>query len=111
MDIVFTLVLGSAFIEDWVKICLPAMKKVKAEHSGLSFDEQCAKCEKVLLSPSPPPDPLRQPDETDSRPPLPLKLVAGGCERVPGQPQDLPVRDGGRGEEELEVDRCALRLR
>lgn len=33
------------FIEDWVKIGLPAKDKVKAEHSNLSFDDQCAKLE------------------------------------------------------------------
>ncbi|XP_074576877.1 carbonic anhydrase 2-like [Curcuma longa] len=40
---------STAFIEDWVKICLPAMQKVKAEHSHLPFDEQCTKCEKVAV--------------------------------------------------------------
>ncbi|KAA8530239.1 hypothetical protein F0562_004948 [Nyssa sinensis] len=36
------------FIEDWVKICLPAKDKVKAEHGDAPFPEQCAYCEKVI---------------------------------------------------------------
>ncbi|KAF3782491.1 hypothetical protein EJ110_NYTH34033 [Nymphaea thermarum] len=35
----------SDFIEEWVKICAPAMEKVKAEHANLSLAEQCTKCE------------------------------------------------------------------
>ncbi|URE22337.1 carbonic anhydrase [Musa troglodytarum] len=38
------------FIEDWVKICLPARDKVKAEHAALSFEEQCTKCEKEAVN-------------------------------------------------------------
>ncbi|KAF3339072.1 Carbonic anhydrase [Carex littledalei] len=34
------------FIEDWVKIGLPAKKKVQAEHGSKSLDEQCTLCEK-----------------------------------------------------------------
>ncbi|XP_042413773.1 carbonic anhydrase 2-like [Zingiber officinale] len=41
---------STAFIEDWVKIGLPAMKKVKADHSHLPFDEQCTKCEKEAVN-------------------------------------------------------------
>ncbi|KAJ8458482.1 hypothetical protein OPV22_031408 [Ensete ventricosum] len=37
------------FIEDWVKICLPARDKVKAEHAALSFEEQCTECEKEAV--------------------------------------------------------------
>ncbi|XP_031496057.1 carbonic anhydrase 2-like isoform X1 [Nymphaea colorata] len=33
------------FIEDWVKICLPARNKVKSTYGHLSFGEQCSKCE------------------------------------------------------------------
>lgn len=35
----------SHFIEDWVKVCLAAKHKVKAEHKELDFAEQCTKCE------------------------------------------------------------------
>eukprot|EP00262_Sarcandra_glabra_P020708 TRINITY_DN839_c0_g1_i1.p1 TRINITY_DN839_c0_g1~~TRINITY_DN839_c0_g1_i1.p1 ORF type:complete len:259 (-),score=15.96 TRINITY_DN839_c0_g1_i1:148-924(-) len=41
---------GSAFIEDWVKICLPARNKVKEEFGSLSFAEQCTKCEKEAVN-------------------------------------------------------------
>lgn len=37
----------SDFIEDWVKIALPAKKKVKSEHADLPFPELCGYCEKV----------------------------------------------------------------
>ncbi|XP_078150585.1 uncharacterized protein LOC144545884 [Carex rostrata] len=37
---------STEFIEDWVKIGLPAKKKVQAEHGSQSFDEQCTLCEK-----------------------------------------------------------------
>ncbi|CAL9063822.1 beta carbonic anhydrase 2, chloroplastic-like [Musa acuminata AAA Group] len=33
------------FIEDWVKICNAAREKVKAEHSALSLEDQCTRCE------------------------------------------------------------------
>ncbi|CAN6483688.1 unnamed protein product [Victoria cruziana] len=36
---------SSDFIEDWVKICLPAKNKVKSTYGHLSFEEQCSKCE------------------------------------------------------------------
>ncbi|KAF8370276.1 hypothetical protein HHK36_031685 [Tetracentron sinense] len=38
------------FIEDWVKICLPAKTKVIAEAGSLSFAEQCANCEKEAVN-------------------------------------------------------------
>ncbi|XP_073150547.1 carbonic anhydrase, chloroplastic-like [Henckelia pumila] len=39
------------FIEDWVKICLPAKKKVIAECSGETpFGDQCALCEKEAVN-------------------------------------------------------------
>ncbi|KAL3526418.1 hypothetical protein ACH5RR_011074 [Cinchona calisaya] len=38
------------FIEDWVKICLPARNKVKAEHGGATFAEQCTHCEKEAVN-------------------------------------------------------------
>lgn len=37
----------SDFIEDWVKIGLPARQKVKAEHGGASLPDLCTHCEKV----------------------------------------------------------------
>lgn len=37
----------SDFIEDWVKICLPAKAKVLADHADKPFGDQCAQCEKV----------------------------------------------------------------
>ncbi|KAK6931052.1 Carbonic anhydrase [Dillenia turbinata] len=36
---------SSDFIEDWVKICMPAKTKVKADCGQLSFAEQCTNCE------------------------------------------------------------------
>ncbi|XP_077253665.1 carbonic anhydrase 2-like [Tasmannia lanceolata] len=38
------------FIEEWVKICLPARDKVKAEHSNLPLAEQCSICEKEAVN-------------------------------------------------------------
>lgn len=38
------------FIEDWVKICLPAKHKVLAEHGDKPFPEQCAHCEKEAVN-------------------------------------------------------------
>ncbi|GMH01610.1 hypothetical protein Nepgr_003449 [Nepenthes gracilis] len=38
------------FIEDWVKICLPAKSKVKSECHSLEFDEQCTDCEKEAVN-------------------------------------------------------------
>lgn len=38
------------FIEDWVKICLPAKAKVKAEHGDAIFSEQCYHCEKEAVN-------------------------------------------------------------
>ncbi|KAL2929621.1 Carbonic anhydrase chloroplastic [Bienertia sinuspersici] len=38
------------FIEDWVKICLPAKHKVLAESIGAPFAEQCATCEKEAVN-------------------------------------------------------------
>ncbi|PIN01391.1 putative carbonic anhydrase involved in protection against oxidative damage [Handroanthus impetiginosus] len=38
------------FIEDWVKICLPAKAKVLAEHGDAPFGDQCAFCEKEAVS-------------------------------------------------------------
>ncbi|KAF2311407.1 hypothetical protein GH714_022736 [Hevea brasiliensis] len=35
------------FVDDWVKIGLPAKAKVRAEHPNLSHEEQCHICEKV----------------------------------------------------------------
>ena len=37
----------SDFIDDWVKIGLPAKAKVKREHPDLSFEQQTAICERV----------------------------------------------------------------
>lgn len=41
---------GTDFIEDWVKIALPAKNKVLAECGDLSFDGQCAACEKEAVN-------------------------------------------------------------
>lgn len=38
------------FIEDWVKIGLPARDKVLNEHGDLSFEEQCKYCEKEAVN-------------------------------------------------------------
>ncbi|GFP99950.1 beta carbonic anhydrase 1 chloroplastic [Phtheirospermum japonicum] len=38
------------FIEDWVKICLPAKTKVLAEHKDKPFGDQCALCEKEAVN-------------------------------------------------------------
>ncbi|THG00151.1 hypothetical protein TEA_019394 [Camellia sinensis var. sinensis] len=38
------------FIENWVKICLPARAKVKADNSSLDFAEQCTNCEKEAVN-------------------------------------------------------------
>jgi hypothetical protein len=45
----FSLLIGicSDFIEDWVKIALPAKFKVKSDHGGASDAELCGHCEKV----------------------------------------------------------------
>uniref|UniRef100_A0A5B7AC33 Carbonic anhydrase n=1 Tax=Davidia involucrata TaxID=16924 RepID=A0A5B7AC33_DAVIN len=41
---------ASDFIENWVKICLPAKAKVKAEFSSLDLKEQCTNCEKEAVN-------------------------------------------------------------
>ncbi|XP_057550852.1 carbonic anhydrase, chloroplastic-like [Amaranthus tricolor] len=38
------------FIEDWVRICLPAKHKVLAEHPNATFEEQCSQCEKEAVN-------------------------------------------------------------
>ncbi|KAK1301421.1 hypothetical protein QJS10_CPB12g00197 [Acorus calamus] len=38
------------FIEDWVKIGLPARAKVQANYGDLPFAEQCSKCEKEAVN-------------------------------------------------------------
>ncbi|XP_010524306.1 PREDICTED: beta carbonic anhydrase 1, chloroplastic-like [Tarenaya hassleriana] len=38
------------FIEDWVKICLPAKTKVLADHGNSAFESQCAHCEKEAVN-------------------------------------------------------------
>ncbi|KAL7221191.1 hypothetical protein ACSBR1_023191 [Camellia fascicularis] len=38
------------FIEDWVKVCLPAKNKVKAENGNIPFPELCAVCEKEAVN-------------------------------------------------------------
>ncbi|XP_010687996.2 carbonic anhydrase, chloroplastic [Beta vulgaris subsp. vulgaris] len=38
------------FIEDWVKICLPAKRKVIAESNGAAFPDQCTTCEKEAVN-------------------------------------------------------------
>ncbi|KAJ8775205.1 hypothetical protein K2173_020209 [Erythroxylum novogranatense] len=41
---------SSYFIEDWVKIAMPAKCKVLAEHGSSSFEEQCRYCEKEAVN-------------------------------------------------------------
>ncbi|KAG5520941.1 hypothetical protein RHGRI_033487 [Rhododendron griersonianum] len=41
---------ASEFIENWVKICMPAKSKVQAECKGLDFAEQCKNCEKEAVN-------------------------------------------------------------
>lgn len=38
------------FIEDWVKIYLPAKHNVKVEHADKPFSEQCTMCEKEAMN-------------------------------------------------------------
>ncbi|XP_051118428.1 beta carbonic anhydrase 1, chloroplastic-like isoform X2 [Andrographis paniculata] len=38
------------FIEDWVKICLPAKSKVLADAKDSPFGDQCAQCEKEAVN-------------------------------------------------------------
>ncbi|XP_054802674.1 carbonic anhydrase, chloroplastic-like isoform X2 [Prosopis cineraria] len=42
--------ISTEFIEDWVKICLPAKAKVKSAHAGASFQELCSHCEKEAVN-------------------------------------------------------------
>ncbi|KAI8527119.1 hypothetical protein RHMOL_Rhmol12G0051300 [Rhododendron molle] len=41
---------ASEFIENWVKICMPAKSKVQTECKGLDFAEQCKNCEKEAVN-------------------------------------------------------------
>lgn len=41
------IVINSDFIEDWVKIALPAKNKVLGENGAVPFGDQCTACEKV----------------------------------------------------------------
>lgn len=43
---------STAFIEDWVKIGLPAREKVKEVHGSLPFPDQCTQCEKEAVNTS-----------------------------------------------------------
>ncbi|XXG83924.1 hypothetical protein AAC387_Pa10g1565 [Persea americana] len=38
------------FIEEWVKICLPARLKVRKEHDSSPLQDQCSKCEKEAVN-------------------------------------------------------------
>ncbi|KAG2245306.1 hypothetical protein Bca52824_092845 [Brassica carinata] len=38
------------FIEDWVKICLPAKSKVLAEAESSAFEDQCGRCEREAVN-------------------------------------------------------------
>nr|AJA06256.1 beta-type carbonic anhydrase 1-like protein [Brassica juncea] len=38
------------FIEDWVKICLPAKSKVKSEVGDSAFEDQCGRCEREAVN-------------------------------------------------------------
>ncbi|CAF2374106.1 unnamed protein product [Brassica napus] len=40
----------SDFIEDWVKICLPAKSKVKSEVGDSAFEDQCSRCEREAVN-------------------------------------------------------------
>lgn len=42
--------IGSEFIEEWVKLCLPAKAKVKAACSGMELSEQCLALEKEAVN-------------------------------------------------------------
>ncbi|WOK91551.1 carbonic anhydrase 1-like isoform X2 [Canna indica] len=41
---------SSDFIEEWVKICLPAREKVKTECESLPFSDLCTQCEKEAVN-------------------------------------------------------------
>ncbi|WOL20636.1 carbonic anhydrase 2 isoform X1 [Canna indica] len=41
---------ASGFIEDWLKVCLPAWEKVKAEHPTLPPEDQRTHCEKEAVN-------------------------------------------------------------
>ncbi|KAL8471343.1 hypothetical protein ACS0TY_028220 [Phlomoides rotata] len=41
---------GTDFIEDWVKIALPAKNKVLAENGAVPFGDQCTVCEKEAVN-------------------------------------------------------------
>ncbi|KAL8043878.1 hypothetical protein ABFX02_08G011600 [Erythranthe guttata] len=38
------------FIEDWVKICLPAKAKINAQHAETPFGDKCVLCEKEAVN-------------------------------------------------------------
>uniref|UniRef100_A0A1J3JWH0 Carbonic anhydrase n=1 Tax=Noccaea caerulescens TaxID=107243 RepID=A0A1J3JWH0_NOCCA len=38
------------FIEEWVKICLPAKSKVLAENESSAFEDQCGRCEREAVN-------------------------------------------------------------
>ena len=40
----------SDFIEDWVKICLPAKSKVISELGDSAFEDQCGRCEREAVN-------------------------------------------------------------
>lgn len=42
--------MATDFIEQWVKICMPARSKVISDDSSLSFAEKCANCEKEAVN-------------------------------------------------------------
>ncbi|MEW5208197.1 hypothetical protein, partial [Bacillus cereus] len=41
---------STEFIENWVKICLPAKTKVKAEAPSAEFLDLCTQCEKEAVN-------------------------------------------------------------
>ncbi|XP_059670156.1 carbonic anhydrase, chloroplastic-like [Cornus florida] len=41
---------ATEFIEDWVKICLPAKAKVRSEHGDAPLGDQCGYCEKEAVN-------------------------------------------------------------
>jgi hypothetical protein len=104
----------SHFVENWVKIGFPAKVKVKKEHASVPFDDQCSILEKVrtytavhvrsssLLVRFVICSPERG---------RPCVSAAGGRERVPGEPQDLPLRPGRAGQGDPQAGRRPLRLR
>ncbi|KAF7130607.1 hypothetical protein RHSIM_Rhsim10G0021300 [Rhododendron simsii] len=89
------------FIEDWVKIGLPAKAKVKAECGDAPFPELCATCEKVSFW-----HPILNQFISFLTPEL-----CGGGECIARKPANLSVCERGVVEEDSRVERRLLRFR